>query len=117
MTPDLAKQALEALENSRQFIVNGVEFGYIRMPDRDTPDSAHETLPEIEAAIAALRSFRESGGDAAHINLSTYAWGVSRMGDNPKAVLVSFRSEPTDEDLRALHEALRPANGRIVHAH
>lgn len=50
------------------------------------------------------------------INLSTFAWGVTRMGDNPKAVLVSFRSEPTDDDLRALHEALRPASGRTVHA-
>lgn len=49
------------------------------------------------------------------ISLSTFAWGVTRMGDNPKAVLVSFRSEPTDDDLRKLHEALRPASMRVVH--
>lgn len=55
-------------------------------------------------------------GQVERINLSTFAWGVTRMGDNPKAVLVSFRSEPTDDDLRALHEALRPASGRTVHA-
>jgi len=39
-------EALEAaLRKAEQFIVNGVEFGYIRMPDADTPDPAHETLP------------------------------------------------------------------------
>lgn len=46
---------LEALENAKQFIENGIELGYIRMPDADTPDSAHNTLPMINAAIAAAR--------------------------------------------------------------
>ena len=41
-----------ALKHAAQFIRNGVEFGYIRMPDADCPDTAHDTLPEIEAAIA-----------------------------------------------------------------
>ena len=45
-------EILAALEDARQFIVNGVELGYIRMPDPETPDSAHQTLPNIEAAIA-----------------------------------------------------------------
>lgn len=67
---------------------------------------------------AALASKPPSGEQkpVSHVGLSTFAWGVTRMGDNPKAVLVSFRSEPTDDDLRALHEALRPASGRVVHA-
>jgi hypothetical protein len=34
--------------------------------------------------------------------------GVSRMGDNPKALLVCFDREPSDDDIRALHEALKP---------
>lgn len=50
--PDL----LEALELARLFIRNGIELGYIRMPDADTPDPAHDTLPKIEAAIAKARS-------------------------------------------------------------
>lgn len=46
---------LEALEKAKQFIENGIEFGYIKMPDSETPDSAHKTLPIINAAIAAAR--------------------------------------------------------------
>ncbi|HID7507801.1 TPA: hypothetical protein ACXHW4_001624 [Enterobacter hormaechei] len=30
-------------EERRQFIINGVEFGYIRLPDEDTADSAKAT--------------------------------------------------------------------------
>ena len=45
---------LAALRAARHFIVNGVEQGFIRMPDADTPDSAHDTLPMIEWAIAEL---------------------------------------------------------------
>ena len=52
----LNAELLEALEHARLFIRNGVELGYITMPDADTPDPAHETLPKIEAAIAKARS-------------------------------------------------------------
>jgi hypothetical protein len=38
--------------------VNGVEFGYIRMPTCD--DAAHETLPAIDRALEALASPRAS---------------------------------------------------------
>lgn len=47
---------VEALEQARLFIRNGVELGYIRMPDADTPDPAHDTLPMIDAALAAHRA-------------------------------------------------------------
>ncbi len=50
-----APELLEALEHARLFIRNGVEIGYIRMPDADTPDPAHETLPRVEAALAKAR--------------------------------------------------------------
>lgn len=50
---------LAALRAARHFIVNGVELGFIRMPDADTPDPAHDTLPMIEWAIAGL----EAGAD------------------------------------------------------
>lgn len=48
------KQALAALESAQRFIRNGVEFGYVRMPDADTPDPAHRTPGLIDAAIRAL---------------------------------------------------------------
>lgn len=48
--------ALAALKAARQFITNGVELGFIRMPDSDTPDPAHDTLPMIEGAIAELEA-------------------------------------------------------------
>lgn len=47
-------QVLDALQRARTFIRNGVDLGYVRMPDPDLPDPAHETLPKIEAAILAL---------------------------------------------------------------
>lgn len=43
----------ESLKAAEQFIVNGVEFGYIRMPDYDG-DTAHSTLPMIRNALALL---------------------------------------------------------------
>ena len=45
-------EMLAALKGARQFITNGVELGFIRMPDAGTPDPAHDTLPAIEAAIS-----------------------------------------------------------------
>ncbi len=41
------------LRLAKQFVVNGVELGYIRMPDADTPDPAHDLLPKINAALSA----------------------------------------------------------------
>lgn len=42
-----------ALRKAEQFIVNGTELGFIRMPDAGLPDTAHDTLPMIRAALAA----------------------------------------------------------------
>jgi len=47
-----------ALVQADQFITNGIEFGYISMPDLDTPDSAHETPGMIRAALAAAPEMR-----------------------------------------------------------
>lgn len=44
---------LEALEKAKQFIVNGVEFGYIQMPKRGDP--ALETLPAIQSILDATK--------------------------------------------------------------
>lgn len=44
-------EALEgALRKAEQFIVNGVELGYIRLPT--PPDPALDTLPAIRAALS-----------------------------------------------------------------
>ena len=52
--PDAA--LVEALEHARQFIRNGIDLGFIRMPDADAPDPAHETLPKIDAALSTYRA-------------------------------------------------------------
>lgn len=44
---------LKALKRADQFISNGIELGFIRMPDAGVPDPAHETPGIIRAAIAA----------------------------------------------------------------
>jgi hypothetical protein len=58
--PD-ASALVEALEAARLFIANGIELGYIRMPDPETPDPAHDTLPKIETALAAYRAQQAQG--------------------------------------------------------
>ena len=47
--------AREALEAARQFIENGIEFGFIRMPNAETPDSAHDTPALIFTALAQIK--------------------------------------------------------------
>lgn len=42
--------ATQALWKARDFITNGVEYGFIRMPDM-AQDPAHETLPAICLAL------------------------------------------------------------------
>ena len=49
----LIEQLNLALKSAEQFIENGVEYGYITMPDPETPDKAHKMLPEIKAALSA----------------------------------------------------------------
>lgn len=63
---------LAALESAQRFIRNGIEFGYIRMPDADTPDPAHRTPGLIDAAIRSLKSQADKDG------------GQQRAGDDCK---------------------------------
>ena len=57
--PEPIKMAIDALTCAQQFIRNGVELGYIRMPDADCPDPAHETPGAIRAALAALAAMQQ----------------------------------------------------------
>lgn len=45
------KEQVEVLKDADQFITNGIELGYIRMPDEETGDSASETPKKIEQAL------------------------------------------------------------------
>jgi hypothetical protein len=47
-----APDMLAALKRANEFITNGIELGFIRMPDASTPDAAHETPGIVRAAIA-----------------------------------------------------------------
>ena len=65
--------AREALQSARGFIANGVDLGFIRMPDADCPDPAHETPGKIAAAIAliddALAEPQDAGPVAATVDI------------------------------------------------
>ena len=49
---DAAPDMYKALKKAQQFITNGIEMGYIRMPDADSGDTALETPGIIQAALA-----------------------------------------------------------------
>jgi hypothetical protein len=49
------RKMVEALRAADQFIANGIEFGFIRMPDPGTPDPAHKTHGLIRAALTGSR--------------------------------------------------------------
>jgi hypothetical protein len=48
---DLIEVMSTALKYADQFISNGIELGYICMPDSDIPDSAHQTPAIVKAAL------------------------------------------------------------------
>lgn len=50
----------EAISKAIEFIRNGVEFGYIRMPDENSKDPAHNMLPLLLSAEQELRSLDQS---------------------------------------------------------
>ena len=45
------KRLREALKAADQFITNGIELDFIRMPDTGTPDPAHDTPGIVRAAL------------------------------------------------------------------
>jgi len=49
-------ELLEACHSAKRFIENGVELGYIRLPDIDT-DPALKTLPMLKQAISNAEVF------------------------------------------------------------
>lgn len=67
--------------------------------------------PRDEPFEVTYRCGLPAGHAGAHgpsvATLKLRAFGVSRMADNERAVLVSFDRAPTDDELGDIHEALR----------
>lgn len=63
-TPPVPHEVVEALRAAEQFIANGIEFGFIRMPDRADP--ANDTLPKIRAALASMETTGNAAAPAKH---------------------------------------------------
>lgn len=76
---DVHNAALEALEAARRFIRNGIELGYIRMPDAGTPDPAHRTPGLIDAAIRALKQPQadKDGGQQRAGDAERWRWATA----------------------------------------
>lgn len=55
---------------------------------------------------------RDAGAD--HLRGPQRVWGVSRDADNPKVLIVSFAEPPSDDDLRAVHEAATRAIAEVA---
>ena len=55
------REAVEVIRRAQQFIRNGVDLGFIRMPDPETPDTAHETLPLIDVFLATIKTENTDG--------------------------------------------------------
>lgn len=53
---DKVKALVEAaLKSAIEFVENGIELGFIRMPDADTPDPAHSILDRLRTAPTSLQ--------------------------------------------------------------
>lgn len=52
-------ELVEALKAASVFIKNGIELGFIRMPDKDIPDPAHLVPGMIETALAKAEGGEE----------------------------------------------------------
>ncbi|NSX90088.1 hypothetical protein [Agrobacterium tumefaciens] len=80
------EETKKALAAAEQFIVNGVELGYIHMPNPETPDSAHDTLPMIRQAQAALETLQRENEElrnlTADLRLQAQTHAIEARGAN-----------------------------------
>lgn len=94
------------LRLARQFVVNGVDLGYIQMPDADTPDPAHDLVPKIDAALSA--SAEPSAPACSPCNGTGYAHsnGMPVPGTCDECKGTGLEpSAPVERDERAAFEA------------
>jgi hypothetical protein len=92
---------LAALKAAHQFIVNGTALGFIRMPDAETPDPAHDTLAMIERAIAELEGVQDK---RTYLVSYSHARGTGRRFE-------SFNGVPTPESIEALENSIEAETG------
>lgn len=129
--------ALEALKVARQFIANGIELGFISMPEPETPDPVHDTLPMIDRAIAELKAAQHQGGvtleqvikayDYANSHPHKYLRGTTNWcaavahslnaeQPDPVAVLMPF-AEKVISKLQRFHECSDDGQGADIGRH
>lgn len=83
-----------------------MELAYFCMTYAELPEALPAPPPEMEMKAGIFNK----------IGTPMFAYGVTRVADSPRAVMVLLRQNPSDDDLRALHEALRPVHGgSLIH--
>lgn len=68
--------------------------------------STNPTAAEIAAAI------RDGSFYSKVSRMGIWAQGVGRMADNPRALLVILTDEPSDDDIRSLHDHMKKWVGK-----
>jgi hypothetical protein len=101
--PVPSEQALTALRAAQRFIRNGVALGYIRMPDADTPDSAHQTPKLIDAAIEALAA-RQAPAPA-EVNIDALRYRRLIAASEREFPLLAVSNDPENDDVKTYGRA------------
>nr|WP_282103254.1 hypothetical protein [Pseudomonas sp. PNPG3] len=106
---------MDLLRLALQFIVNGVELGYIQMPEAETPDPAHDLLPKLQAALSASALPAESvqhQGEPVGVMTASSEPGIAPFADiwpwlEPGTKLYTHADPGEVERLRGLLENQR----------
>lgn len=101
------RQMAEALERAHQFILNGTEFGYIRLPHDDTADPAREVPSIIGAALTAGRAALEGAPEKAGLT-GREVWEAAPPSEPESKVIAAARAVTAAqfEDSGVLHRAI-----------
>jgi len=94
------KRKDDALRRADQFITNGTEFGFIRMPDASTPDPAHETPGIIRAALEPATPQEDVIPSGAGLNLEDDDRFSALTADTPARLPDGFVGEAASPLLR-----------------
>lgn len=106
--------AIDALKAARQFIANGIELGFISMPEPETPDPAHDTLPMIDRAIAELKAAQHQGEPVALQHIAVSEGGVLRWMTGRKMQDCELYAMPDGSAIRSKLFAEPPAPVAVV---
>ncbi|WP_322038376.1 hypothetical protein [Burkholderia cenocepacia] len=87
LTDEQRTMVRTALAAAKQFIANGVELGFIRMPDTDCPDPARSTPKLIDGALALLAAHPSQPEPRAEVTDSARLDWIAHHG-------ISLRQDP-----------------------